>query len=66
MENDFIEEPILADDDDDEEQSHGYKTKSKHDKLIDSIVHLGGKKRKVTLRTEPISNPNNLIASTQT
>jgi len=64
MENDFIEEPVLADDDD-EEQSHGHTKKHKHDKLIDSIVHLGGKKRKVTLRTEPISIPTNLIASTQ-
>jgi U3 small nucleolar RNA-associated protein 14 len=65
MENDFIEEPVLADDED-EEQSHGHSKKHKHDKLIDSIVHLGGKKRKVTLRTESVGIPNNLIASTQT
>ncbi|CAF3837564.1 unnamed protein product, partial [Rotaria magnacalcarata] len=65
MENDFIEEPVLNDDDD-EEQSHTHSTKQKHDKLIDSIVHLGGKKRKVIIRKEPISIPNNLIASTQT
>ncbi|CAF2099930.1 unnamed protein product [Rotaria magnacalcarata] len=65
MENDFIEEPVLNDDDD-EEQSHTHSMKQKHDKLIDSIVHLGGKKRKVIIRKEPISIPNNLIASTQT
>ncbi|CAF3447285.1 unnamed protein product [Rotaria socialis] len=65
MENDFIEEPVLNDDDDDE-QSHSHSTKQKHDKLIDSIVHLGGKKRKVIIRKEPISIPNNLVASTQT
>ncbi|CAF1047253.1 unnamed protein product [Rotaria sordida] len=67
MENDFIEEPTLIDDDDaEEEQSHSQIKKHKHDKLIDSIVHLDGKKRKVTIRKEPISIPNNLIVSTQT
>ncbi|CAF4508102.1 unnamed protein product [Rotaria sp. Silwood1] len=65
MENDFIEEPVLLDDDE-EEQSYSQTKKHKHDKLIDSIVHLDGKKRKVTIRKEPISTPNNLIASTQT
>ncbi|CAF4251971.1 unnamed protein product [Rotaria sp. Silwood2] len=65
MENDFIEEPVLVDDDE-EEQSLSHTKKHKHDKLIDSIVHLDGKKRKVTIRKEPISTPNNLIASTQT
>jgi len=61
-ESEFIEETFLADDDEEESSS-----KKKHEKLLDSIVELGGKKRrKIQLRTEPIGTPSSLVASTQT
>lgn len=69
METDFIEDvPVAFDDGDDDEFQSSVSQKSsskKHEKLIDSIVGVSGKKKKVKLRTEPITNPNEIAASTQ-
>ena len=47
MATEFIEEPVLADEDDydDDEIKPNNQQKKKHNKLIDSIVELGGKKK---------------------